>query len=90
LRPRASSRLANRARRWQRAFGIDVEKNATPIPGVDPEKGTSGPSSTSRTSCAQRASTLMLSQWHVSDKWASADSDGVGKLFSIDEANAKL
>jgi NitT/TauT family transport system substrate-binding protein len=102
----------------KRAFGIDLETDATSIPGSPPllnqflARGeVDGMLQFSTLSVApilkgeQRSiadiPSLMRaagfspdalnSQWHVSDKWATAHPDAVGKLFAvIDEAYAKL
>src|SRR5258708_1879901 len=102
----------------KRAFGIDLEKDATSIPRSPPllnqflARGeVDGMLQFSTLSVAptlkgeQRSITdipslmraagfspeALNSQWHVSDKWATAHPDGVGKLSSmIDEAYAKL
>jgi NitT/TauT family transport system substrate-binding protein len=102
----------------RRAFGIDLEKDATPIAGSPPLL--SQFLARGEVDAMLQFSTLSIapilkgeqrsvidipnlmraagfspdalnSQWQVSDKWASAHPDGVGKLFSmIDEAYTKL
>jgi NitT/TauT family transport system substrate-binding protein len=102
----------------KRAFGIDLEKDATSIPGSPPllnqflargEVDAMLQFSTlsvapilkgeqrsiidipSLMRAAGFSPDAFNSQWHVSDKWATAHPDGIGKLFSmIDEAYAKL
>jgi ABC-type nitrate/sulfonate/bicarbonate transport system substrate-binding protein len=102
----------------KRAFSIDLEKDATSIPGSPPllnqflARGeVDGMLQFSTLSVApilrgEQRSIIDIpglmraagfspdafnSQWHVSDKWATAHPDGVDKLFAvIDEAYAKL